>query len=321
MEVNFLDNVRTTCRAVAEKAIYVRINDDLISSYARSLPLQDAISPQLDPQSHHLNHGRETLAFIITLDSINFGSGYFPHLQKRPGMSGYFTIASSLNDYFKNRGPFSNRQLRELTAVDCARIFAQDLQNPPVKELMQHFAAALNGLGQYLTKNFDGDFDNLITAADASVDRFIEILIKMPYFNDVEFYDNVKVAFYKRAQLTAADLALAFEGDGRGGFNDLDRLTIFADNLVPHVLRVDHILTYDDSLLERINAGELIPPGSKEEVEIRACAVHAVELLKQELERRGHRITSSGLDYLLWNRGQNPHYKAMPRHRTRSVFY
>ena len=321
MEVNFLEKVRTTCRAVAEKAIHIRINEDLIPSYARSLPLQNANSPELDPQSHYLNHGRDTLAFIITLDSINFGSGYFPYLQKRPGMSGYFTVASSLNDYFKNHGPFSDRQLRELTAADCANIFSQDLHDPPVKELMQHFAAALNDLGQYLTANFEGDFDNLITAAGASVDRLIEILVKMPYFNDIEIYDNVKVAFYKRAQLAAADLALAFEGAGRGRFNDLDRLTIFADNLVPHVLRVDHILTYDDSLLERINAAELIPSGSKEEIEIRACAVHAVELLKNELQSKDPRITSSNLDYWLWNRGQQPHYKARPRHRTRTVFY
>jgi transposase len=28
-----------------------------------------------------------------------------------------------------------------------------------------------------------------------------------------------------------------------------------------------------------------------------------------------------GLDYLLWNRGQQPYYKARPRHRTRTVFY
>ena len=143
----------------------------------------------------------------------------------------------------------------------------------------------------------------------------------MPYFNDVGFYDSQKVAFYKRAQLTAADLALAFGGAGWGHFSDLDKLTIFADNLVPHVLRVDGILAYDKGLLDRISAAELIPAGSKEEIEIRACAVHAVELLKKNLRNTGHSITSCGLDYLLWNRGQQAHYKAKPRHRTRTVFY
>ncbi len=321
MEINLIDNVRTTCRAVVQKADHIRINEDLICSYTHSLPLRNAISPELDAHVHYLGHAEDTLAFFLILDSINFGSGYFPYLQKRSGMSGYFTIASSLNDYFKNRGPFSARQLHDLTVEDCAKIFNQDLNNGPVKELMRLFSQALNDLGRYLLEDFNGRFGDLVSAANASVIRLVELLTKMPYFNDVEPYKNLKVTFYKRAQLAAADLALAFGGTGWGYFSDLDQLTIFADNLVPHVLRIDNILIYEKSLLNRINGGELIPAGSKEEIEIRACAVHAVELLKQNLQKAGHRINSSGLDYLLWNRGQQPHYKAIPRHRTRTVFY
>ncbi len=40
----------------------------------------------------------------------------------------------------------------------------------------------------------------------------------------------------------AADLAAAFRGQGPGRFRDLDRLTLFADNLVPHVLRREGVL-------------------------------------------------------------------------------
>jgi len=32
-------------------------------------------------------------------------------------------------------------------------------------------------------------------------------------------------------------------------------------------------------------------------------------------------VTSSQLDYYLWNRGQGPRYKALPRHRALSVYY
>jgi len=321
MKMNIIDNVRTACRAVAQSAVHVRINYDQIPAYALSLPVEKAISPELDAQCHYLNHGEGTAAFILTLDSINFGSGYFPHLQKRPGMSGYFTVASTLNDYFKNHGPFSAKQLRQLTFEDCAKIFGQDLNNPPACELMQHFSTALNDLGQYLRKNFDGSFANLIESANSSADRLVQLLIEMPYFNDVELYGNFEVPFYKRAQLTAADLALAFNGNGWGHLKDLDKLTIFADNLVPHVLHIDNISTYEKKLIDRIDSGELIPAGSPEEVEIRAIAVHAVELLKEELQNAGNPVTSSGLDYLLWNRGQQPHYKAIPRHRTRTVYY
>jgi hypothetical protein len=143
----------------------------------------------------------------------------------------------------------------------------------------------------------------------------------MPFYRDVESYGDLQVPFYKRAQLTVGDLALAFGGAGCGRFADLDQLTIFADNLVPHVLRVDRVLQYDDVLARRIDEGELIPAGSAEEVEIRACALHAVELLVQAMRAASQDVTAQGLDYLLWNRGQQPHYKARPRHRTRTVYY
>jgi hypothetical protein len=149
----------------------------------------------------------------------------------------------------------------------------------------------------------------------------MQLLIGMPYFYDVELYDAVEVPFYKRAQLAAADLSLAFDGQGLGRFDDLQNLTIFADNLVPHVLRVDNILLYTEALISRIDAGKLIPAGSAEEIEIRACALHAVELLKNALNVSGHKMASMGLDFLLWNRGRQPQYKAIPRHRSRTVFY
>lgn len=319
--MSLLDAVRSTARTVSERASYVRISHNRIPSYAASLPLANILSPQIDPESHYLGHGANTVAFFLTLDAINFGSGYFPHLRKRPGKSGYFTVAASLNDYYRARGPLSAGELAALKAVDCAGIFGQDLGNPPIGELMQLFANALNDLGRYLLERFGGSFTALIEAAGASAEELVRLLVAMPYFNDVEPYDGLEVPFYKRAQLTAADLAVAFDGQNWGRFNDLDQLTIFADNLVPHVLRVDGVLAYDEDLLARINREELIPAGSPEEVEIRASAVWAVELLVAELRRAGHAVSAQQLDYLLWHRGQHPQYKALPRHRTRTVYY
>jgi hypothetical protein len=137
----------------------------------------------------------------------------------------------------------------------------------------------------------------------------------------VHNYKGRKVPFYKRAQLTAANLWVAFGGRGLGHFDDLERLTIFADNLVPHVLRLDGVLLYEETLASRIEAEELISAGSAEEVEILACAVQVVELLKRELHELGRGVSAMGLDYLLWNLGQQPYYKARLRHRTRTVVY
>ena len=321
MKLNLLENVRSACEAVAEKATVVRINHDALPAYASSLPVEQISTLKLDPEKHYLGQDYGTVAFFVTLDTINFGSGYFPHMRKRPGMSGYFTVAASLNDYFKNHGPISPEKLTKLTVRECTDIFNQDPHNAPIQELMKHFARALNDLGRYLIDSFRGSFIELVEAAGSSAERLVQILIEMPYFQDAAFYKELRVPFYKRAQLAAADLFTAFSGEGPGCFNDLNGLTIFADNLVPHVLRIDNILIYDADLVSRINRGELIPPGSPEEIEIRACAVHAVELIKDELVKSGHRVTSVELDYLLWNRGQQLYYKSSPRHRARSVFY
>ena len=194
-------------------------------------------------------------------------------------------------------------------------------RNPFASELMGHFAWALNDLGRYLIERFDGSFGGLIEEASSSAERLARLLVEMPYFDDVHNYKGRKVPFYKRAQLTSADLWVAFGGRGPGHFDDLERLTIFADNLVPHVLRVDGVLLYEEGLDSRIEAEELISVGSAEEVEILACAVQVVELLKRELHKLGREVSAMGLDYLLWNRGQQPYYKARPRHRTRTVFY
>ena len=321
MKLQLLKQVRAGCKAVAERASHIQINTDFIPAYADALPLESATQSKHDPESHYLAQNEDTAAFFLTLDSINFGSGYFPHLQKRPGMSGYFTIASCLKDHFKTKGPLSALELTRLTPEDCTQIFEQHPVSKPIDELMQLFAKALNDLGRYVQTDFDGRFTDFIQAADHSAERLMQLFIHMPFFKDVHQYNQIEVPFYKRSQLAAADLSLAFKGQGLGRFDDLQNLTIFADNLVPHVLRVDHVLIYTDVLISRIEAGKRIAAGSPEEIEIRACALHTVELLKETLNASGRKITSMELDFLLWNRGQLPAYKSIPRHRSRTVFY
>jgi hypothetical protein len=186
---------------------------------------------------------------------------------------------------------------------------------------MALFAAALNELGRHIADKYKGRFAAPIEAAGGSATRLVALLAAMSFFRDVATYRGREVPFYKRAQITIADLVLAFDGTGLGAFGDLDRLTIFADNLVPHVLRVDGLLHYDAALAARIAAGEPLAAGSPEEVEIRAAAVHTAELLVAACAARGRRVTARELDYLLWNRGLAPLYREQPRHRTRTTAY
>lgn len=315
-----LSEIRAGCRYVANVADHVKVVGDP-TSYARGFDLAVLAAPTYDAVHHFRGSERETVAYVLTLDAVNFGSGWFPKLRKTSGMSGYFTVASRLKERFEATGPLRAEELAEIEAAAVARIFEQTLDDPDVADLMGHFALAWRELGAMLLDRFDGSFTELVTTAEHSAARLVDILAAMPAFQDVAAYRGEPVPFYKRAQIAASDLDLALGGRGLGRFDDLDQLTIFADNLVPHVLRVDGIVAYDDALRDRIDRDELLPPGSPEEIEIRAVAVYVVERMVASLRGEGRAVTARDLDVALWNRGQELRYRAVRRHRTRTVFY
>jgi Potential Queuosine, Q, salvage protein family len=304
-----LSDLRTACALVAGRARDVHIEHERIGAYIATLPI-DLPAGGPDPDAHVTDGSREELAaFWLTLDAINFGSGWFPTLRKPGGRSGYFTIATAVKQRFANHGPWSAAALADIDAEQIATTLGQD----PEHELMALFAASLNDLGRHIAAEHDGRYAGAVDRAGSSAVALVEILQRWASFADTSRYDGLDVPFLKRAQITAADLARA----GVAAFRDLDRLTMFADNLVPHVLRLDGLLSYEPGLLARIERQELIEHGSPEEVEIRACALHTVALIAAE--RPG--MHEAEIDWLLWHRGQEPRYKAVPRHRSRCTAY
>ncbi|MBA3327668.1 MAG: hypothetical protein H0T43_05140 [Solirubrobacterales bacterium] len=286
------DEVRATCAQVAAGAKWVTIDPAALATVKPGPP------PALDPQRHYLEGPPAEVAnYLLVLDTVNFGSGWFPTLDKRPGCSGYFTVAWGLADRFRAAGPWSTGELRAMRTEEIADTLGQRRDH----ELMALFAQALRSLGTFLGGRTALD---LAEQARGSAERLAQMLADgMALFADR--------GFYKRAQIVPSDLALA----GVAEFADLGRLTIFADNLVPHVLRCDGVLRYDERLAAHIDTGRLLRPGPQER-EIRACAVHACELIADRLG-----VSAHTLDHRLWNRGQAPAYKDRPRHRCRTVFY
>ncbi len=278
----------------------MRIVEAAIEHYARTLPPEPPPAPDLEGGSLE-----QRAAFSLTLNAINFGSGWFPTLRKPSGLSGFRTIEAGL----RARGPWTAPELAALETPEVAATFGQD----PAHELMALFTRALRELGERLAVEYFGRFLGLVNAAEGSAERLAETLATWPTWRDVSAYDGQPVPFFKRAQIAAADLHLA----GIAPAEDIGRLTLFADNLVPHVLRLDGVLEFDERLVGRIDAGFLLEHGSPEEVEIRACALHAVELL---VEARGD-TNATVVDNILWNRGALPRYKARPRHRARTTAY
>ena len=290
------DEVRRACAEIAANAKSVRIDLDVLEAIEPGPP------PALDPECHYLEGSREDVAtYLLTLDAVNFGSGWFPELRKRElagrAVSGYYTVAWALADRFRAHGPWSNAQLRAMRTEEIADTLGQ----PRDHELMALYAQALRELGRFLG---DRHVLDVVAEARGSAVRMAELLAGgMTMWQDVDFY--------KRAQIAPSDLALA----GVAEFGDLDALTIFADNLVPHVLRCEGVLVYEERLAAHIDAGRDLRPGPQER-EIRACAVHACAAIAQ---RAG--MSERDVDNALWYRGQGAEYKARPRHRCRTIYY
>lgn len=302
MAFSLTDEVRSSCAAIAASATAVRIDDDALARVAASG--WDVAEPGLDARQHVLDGEPEDIARAMLVgDAINFGSGWFPTLRKRVDpatgrpVSGFTTVAWSLAEHHRAHGVWTAGALRSLRADALADILGQR----PDHELMSLYAEALRSLGTFLGTRSALD---VVAAANGSAVAFATSLADaMPLYADH--------GFYKRAQITANDLALA----GVARFTDLDDLTIFADNLVPHVLRCEGVLVYDATLAAHIADGRTLPLGGRER-EIRACAVHACEQLAPALG-----VPPRVLDTWLWHRGQDPAFKAIPRHRCRCVFY
>ncbi|HWI95422.1 MAG TPA: queuosine salvage family protein [Solirubrobacterales bacterium] len=280
-----------------------------MEALALALPSELEQAGSADPETDLVEAGGEArAAFVICLDAVNFGSGWWPTIRKRPGRSGYFTIAAGLTERFREGGPWPATELASIGVAEVATVLGQDLDHP----LMVDFAAALRDVGEHVERDHGGRFGAVIEAAHGSAPALSDLLAGWSAFADASTYEGRSVPFFKRAQIAAADVARA----GLAELRDLDRLTAFADNLVPHVLRLDGVLRLDPGLEQRIEVGEPLEHGSSEEVELRACAVHTVELLAAQTP-----LTPAEIDAVLWNRGAAERYKSVPRPRSRNTAY
>jgi len=321
--------VRRSCAAVAEVSTLVRVDPDAIDEYARHIPVADAKAAAAADRATETRDAvdpADVVAHVLAGAAVNFTSGWHDIMRKRPDMSGAVSTVARLDGYIAATGPLTPERLRCITATDASQIFEQELDGGALEELVGLLATTLNELGELAANH--GGFIPLVEQAERQASRLATTLGRMPSWNDVAEYRSsnsaaITVSFYKRAQMAIASLHRTFDGEGLGRFDDLDQLTIFADNLVPHVLRLDGVLVYDPALLATINAGELLSPGSAAEIEIRACGVHAAELIAGRLRQMPETSTLrlADLDHWLWSRGGQPRYKAEPRHRCRNRFY
>jgi hypothetical protein len=179
----------------------------------------------------------------------------------------------------------------------------------PGLQLLEERAAILRECGEALVARWDGRFAHVV-AAVSDVDSYLRLLTdEFPRFRDVPFW--------KLAQLSAWILHV----EGAVRWPDLDRLTAFADYIVPAALRALGVTRYSDELARTVDSWTPIEAGSRWEVEIRAATVWACQLLVQAVNERrppDAQVVAAQIDARLWL----PFHAGHTRHHlTRTIYY
>jgi hypothetical protein len=317
--------VLETAKNVAENSNQVRIDREALGPFCRKILKGRIQVPSWDYLHHFYDGSKDTVSYLLVLDSLNFcfwpppGNAKWEIRYKSEKLSGYYALAASLKKSvgsgieITRASYLAGLSLKELNDV---------LGGQGELQLQEERVQALNELGQVLLEDYSGEAYKLVEAAERSAIKLVRLLAeKLPSFKDVAEYHGSKVFFYKRAQIFAADLWGAFKGKNWGSFTDMEKLTSFADYKLPQVLRQLGILHYARPLAQKVDQKVLLGAGSHEEVEIRANTIWAVELIRQELYRMGKVLKAFEIDWMLWNLGQRGEFRVKPYHRTVTIFY
>ncbi len=316
-----IERVLPSCRRVAESARLVTIDEAALAAFA------ERIAPLLPAAMTHTPHHfagdvEETVGYFMVLDALNFGSGFFAHYRPYKGEEGYFALATALRDWFAEGGQPTPAALQAIDAAEMSCILGQDPASEPLRPFIGWAVEALHQLGRFIETDLNGRCANLLSYGNHQADDMVTLLCRMPMFRDVATLDGEEVWLLKRAQILVHDTAIAGAERGLFAIEGLDRLTVFADNMLPFVLEANGVLRYDRDVSRQIGAGDLLEPGSRAEIELRAVTLHACELLRLELVGQGFDVTARGLDFSLWNAGVAAPEKGDHRlHRCQTWWY
>lgn len=321
--------VLETCRQVAATARSVEIAADAVSALALRLAEQRAPVSDWHSPWHFFDGTARSATAILALDAVNFcfwGDDEASRWRVRIGevwLQGYWACAACCKRAIESGMPlYDAPYLAQMSLADADQLFAGDARSLTRIPLLPERLACLRQLGRVLVARYGGRADRLIAAARGSAVTLVQLLVgQVSSFDDVAVAFVPSVRFYKRAQIAAADLHAAFQGERYGAFSDIEALTAFADYKVPQVLRRYGVLKYAPLLAHAIDRYRWIPPGHPWEVEIRAATVCAVDDLHRVLASQGIVQTAAQLDSRLWLLGQEPHPDDRPYHRTRTIFY
>ncbi len=316
-----LDILRST-REVVEGARFVFLNDKNLEAAAELIKKHRGELNTKTMGYSFVGNFEDDLQLVFLENVVNFC--FWPDqgepkwqvegLNGEVSSGGWFGLKTSFERGIKEGVPILNADYLSNLSLDDGAKFFRGIKNtriPLLNERIQNLREA----GKILVSRFQGKFVNLFNGTnDDAIQVTRAVIENFPSFRDVSHPEGKNVFFYKRAQILSQDINCILP-KGRK-LKKLNQLTAFADYKLPQLLRANGVLEYKPDLAGKIDNYVQIPHDSREEIEIRASTIWAVELLKDYL----HGMSSADIDNTIWLMSQNQD-NLKPYHRSRTIFY
>jgi hypothetical protein len=288
---------------------FVRIVPARAESVAREVKGQPLSIPNWDLSGVYLTSGEieEVSKYFLVLNALNYcffrmvggpdgrdPTGRTEAVRFSDGQTSGATLAAKrITEYWTDlRNP---EYLSQVTGESLAT----EVFNAPVPiPFVEDRAASLREVGLFLQSLArDGlTLTDFLSARDGDAFAIASAIPgQMPGWSD---------PFLKRAQLFVGMLFGRYSGLPNNPITEasLCNLTVFADYRLPQTLIAMGIIEVSNSLATALERGELIPSGSRRELELRAATILGADALTAEISalHPDQQINALQIDFLLW---------------------
>ncbi|OHB22484.1 MAG: hypothetical protein A2939_02910 [Parcubacteria group bacterium RIFCSPLOWO2_01_FULL_48_18] len=317
-----MNKILDSTNFVVQNSRFVKINKARVAEFSMSFE-HGRINHWLSQAPFDFSNFSEDeeLRFTLIFNSLSFcfwGDPKWTIENNGRFFDGAWGMVVALGRAIKEKFPLLDFEYcLKLSKDDFQKILRANAEIPLFNERLN----ILHEIGTVMAEKYGGRIDSLLEPANGDALKLLEIIVQnFPSFRDVSRYKEKEIYFYKRAQLLVSDLCQMLSKRGIL-FKNVDQLTACADYKLPQILRRFGIFEYVPSLAEKIDNKIEIPHDSKEEIEIRANTIRAVEFIKGQVKARNPKITSMGIDDHLWLASQEKFPDEKPYHRTKTTDY
>ena len=315
--------------SVINSSTYVKTDIDQIKRVASWMAYEEFPAKNSGQKSYKKFEAEEHIKSTMLMSCINFAFTNFDTQVKYEVehngtvLSDSEAVIHQVNNAIASGHDISNGEVMSgLSLNDLESIFVGNIEMPMLKERVE----ILNAVGSKLIDSYEGSWIKFVNSCPSKLyhngEGLVEKLVsEFPRFDDVVDFEGKEVKFYKLAQLGYWGIYSSLGSSDLFQIEDIDKMSAFADYIVPVALRLFGIINYVDELEKDINEGIEIPASSKKEVEIRSHSLYATSLLTKEINKLrppDKSIIIPQLDWRLWKTYHATHW---PHHLTKTTMY